>query len=433
MNNIEYSKEDLMSDDELWIDNEEETWIYPIDRDKIQVSVNNNVIFAIIQYIIRWDIELQPNFQRSYVWDDKKAEKFIDSIWNWLPIPQLFLLTKKDWNQIVIDWQQRLTSLVRFMLKEEELKKVLPDTAFWNFSNIEGLQLKVSKSIFTWRKEDINVKVTFHELDDDIKKKFEWESLIVAQIKPTYSLFKDKEDDLEQLSKEIFYRLNTWWIKLTSHEIRHSLYNKEFMQKIKEISFSEKWTNLIPKWIQKFKNEPSLGAEMLLRAFALLDVYGKEVDSDTIWKIFLADWKKFEYFKPLNLFLDKYAKISDGFTAEYVNQRVELLNILLDKLNNIFNDQSLFKHQNNNISSTWKKRSNTFNIKYVDTLFVGLLNLFRSSGSIDENSLKDYIYQFKENSDFIERHISKAWSSEPKYVEERVSLSIEFFENKINN
>jgi hypothetical protein len=31
----------------------------------------------------------------------------------------------------------------------------------------------------------------------------------MAQIKPTYSLFEEKEDELEELSKEIFYRLNT--------------------------------------------------------------------------------------------------------------------------------------------------------------------------------------------------------------------------------
>lgn len=426
----EYINENFMSDEDLGIENEDVV-IYPIDRDKIQVTVNNNTIFSIIQLIIRWDIELQPNFQRSYVWDDSKAEKFIDSIWNWLPIPQLFLLTKKDWTQFVIDGQQRLTSLIRFMLSENELKKVLPDTAFGSFNHMWWLQLKVKKSIFTNNKDDEDIKVTFDELDLDMKRKFEWESLIVAQIKPTYSLFKWKDEDLEKISKEIFYRLNTGWVKLTPHEIRHSLYNKKFMQRIKEVSFSDNWLNLIPGSIRKFKDEPSLWAEMLLRAFALLDVYWTKSDVDTIWKIDDIIWYKFEYFKPLNVFLDKYAWISDKFDEKYINDRINLLNLLIEKLNIIFQDQTLFRHSNIVNHKTWKSLSKSFNIKYVDTLFVWLLNLFRfnKDNDIDLNKLKDYILTFKEDFNFIENHISKTWSAEPNYVQGRVVESINYFNN----
>jgi uncharacterized protein with ParB-like and HNH nuclease domain len=73
--------EDSLLDEDLGLETEDHS-IYPIDRDKIQVTVNNSTIFSIIQYLLRGDIELQPNFQRSYVWDDEKAEKLIDSIWN---------------------------------------------------------------------------------------------------------------------------------------------------------------------------------------------------------------------------------------------------------------------------------------------------------------------------------------------------------------
>lgn len=430
--NSENYIEDTLSDEELWIDKEDHS-IYPIDRDRIQVTVNNTVIFSIIQYIIRWDIELQPNFQRSYVWDDEKAEKLIDSVWNWLPIPQLFLLTKKDWNQLVIDWQQRLTSLIRFMLDKDKLKDVLPDTTFWDFHNVDELQLKVSKSIFTWNSEDKNIKITFSELDKDIQRKFEWESLIIAQIKPTYSLFIDKEDDLEMLSKEIFYRLNTWWVKLTSQEIRHSLYHKDFMKQLKDISFSDNWRKLIPTWTQKFKNDPSLLWEMLLRAFSLLDTYAKENDTDTIWKILDNYGNKFIYFKPLNKFLDKYASVSDKFESNYVSDRIDILNKLLAILNVIFIDESLFKHQNIINTKTGKPRSNSFNIKYIDTLFVGLLNLFRYKINFDNETLKNKILEFKSNSEFIEEHVSKPWTADPKYVEERVSQSIDFFEQLNNN
>lgn len=417
--------------EETWFDKEEHD-LYPIDRDKIQVTVNNVVIFSIVQYILRWDIELQPNFQRSYVRDDKKAENFIDSIRNWLPIPQLFLLTKKDGNQFVIDGQQRLTSLIRFILNEDDLKRVLPDVTFREAHNVDSLTLKVSKSIFTGDQRDRDVKVVFSDLDKEIQRKFEWESLIIAQIKPTYSLFQGREEELEELSKEIFYRLNTWWEKLTSQEIRYSLYHKKFMRELKKISLSKAWRNLIPTWIQKFKNDPSLLTEMLLRGFALLDVYAKNSEKDSIGMLTKKNNEdKFIYEPPFNLFLDKYASLTEDFNDTYIEDRISILNNLLEHLNQIVFDQSLLKHQKIDNQINWKSRSNSFNVKYIDTLFVGLLNLFRYIKKIDLDVLKQKIGEFKGNSDFIENHISKSWSWGIKYVQDRVTQSIKFFESLV--
>ena len=49
--------EDYLTDENLWIEKEDHS-IYPIDRDKIQVTVNNSTIFSTIEYIKRGDIEL---------------------------------------------------------------------------------------------------------------------------------------------------------------------------------------------------------------------------------------------------------------------------------------------------------------------------------------------------------------------------------------
>ena len=317
-------------------------------------------------------------------------------MWNWLPVPQLFLLTKKDWSSLVIDWQQRLISLIRFILSGDDILKVfskddLINENFWSKS-FDIKQLKVSKSIFSWDIKDKDIKIWFNELDKETKRKFEWESLIIAQIKPTYSLFIWKEEDLEKLSKEIFYRLNTGWIKLTSQEIRHSLYHKSFMKQIKEISFSDNWKNLIPTWIQKFKNDKSLLWEMILRAFSLLDSYAKENKSDTIWKVFDSKSNKFTYFKPLNLLLDKYASISDKFSDIEIDERIKLLNKLLKILNELFNDWTFFKHQNVSNTKTLETRANTFNIKYVDTLFVWLLNVINGFNNLWLSSVINWKY-----------------------------------------
>lgn len=414
-------------------DNEEdqqEHKLYPIDRDKVQVVVNNWTIFNIVEYIKRRKIDLQPVFQRSYVRHNDKAEKLIDSIRNWLPIPQIFLLTKEDWTSLVIDGQQRLTSLIRFCLPKEILLDLLPlETYLAWFKTEDEVKLKVSKSIFTWLEEDEKIQIYFEDLENKDKDKFEWESLIVWQIRPNYSILREKVDALNELSKEIFHRLNTWWVKLTDQEIRQSLYHGPFMQELRKISFSNNWRNLIPMGTQKFINDPSLLTEMLLRAFSLLDVFAEEKAFDSIGKIKDKEWNKFSYIKPLGEFLDRYSSFTETFNAQYCQDRLDILNKLIPILNTMFLDESLFKHNNQlRDESTWNNLLPlSFNVKYIDTLFVWLLNLFRFKQDVSVADLRGKIDEFKGNIDFIKNNICKWGSTDPKYVEARVKESISFF------
>lgn len=405
-NLIDFEDEIIEQDD----GDDDDSGIYPVDRDKIQVIVHTMTTFTMSELIKKWDIIPQPDFQRLYVWTDEKAEKLIDSIWNGLPIPQIFLLIQEDGIQITIDWQQRLTTLMRFMLSEEKLHEVFPQAD-------EEFSLKVSKRIFTWKDEDKDEKVSFFDLSIDIRRKFENESITITQIRPNYSLLKDGKSSLEHLSKEIFLRLNTGWIQLTEQEIRNSLYHKEFMKKIKEISFEDRWKKLFPVNIAKFKNEPSLFTEILLRASAFLDTYANEEDFDTIWKI---EWFKYE--KPLSLFLDRYASHTNNFNDNYINDRISLFNKVIDRLEN-YDDWNLFRHEIDDVSKN-------FNIKYIDTIFVGILNLMRYYPNITKEELDDKINEFKNNEEFIRSHITKAWwSTDPWYIQDRVIWAMNFFNN----
>jgi len=398
---------------------ENKHWVYPIDSDKITTSVNNYTLFNIIWLIKKEKIELQPIFQRTYVWNDEKAEMFIDSLWKRLPIPQIFLLSKEDWKILVIDWQQRLTSLLRFMLSEEDLEKYLPEITYnWLYDNWH-ISLEVNWEIF-----GLKNKIKYSDLSADVINKFEDRNLNFVQIQPIYSLLKN--DEAQKLSKDIFYRLNTWWIKLTEQEIRQSLYSWKFMDEIKKISLSNSWKNLFP-WIKKIKENPSLLTELLIRAFSLLDLYGSSLE-DTIIKLNSIK-KDFKYFKPLSDFLDEYAEITEKFDDTYINDRIILLKRVLDDLNKIITDKSLFKHLSNIKNPNSNKILNkSLNIIYIDTLFVWILNSYRVNDNIDLEKLLLKIEEFKKNPAFIEL-IIKPWSSDPSYVKDRVEKSINFFNN----
>jgi uncharacterized protein with ParB-like and HNH nuclease domain len=83
-----------------------------------------------------------PSFQRSFVWDQVKASKLIESFLLGLPVPGVFLYKERDTNKLqVIDGQQRILSAVRFFKNDFDdkafrLKNVHPK---WNGKKYEDL------------------------------------------------------------------------------------------------------------------------------------------------------------------------------------------------------------------------------------------------------------------------------------------------------
>ena len=57
----------------------------------------------------------RPNFQRKYVWTNNLASMLIESILLNVPIPPCYLSQNEDFELDVIDGQQRLFSIYRFI------------------------------------------------------------------------------------------------------------------------------------------------------------------------------------------------------------------------------------------------------------------------------------------------------------------------------
>jgi hypothetical protein len=66
---------------------------------------------TIVQRMNRQDFFI-PEFQRSYVWSQKQASRFIESLLYGLPVPGVFLYREPDTGKhLIIDGQQRLRTL----------------------------------------------------------------------------------------------------------------------------------------------------------------------------------------------------------------------------------------------------------------------------------------------------------------------------------
>lgn len=175
------------------------------------------------------DIVPNPDYQRDYVYNDKQASKLVESVLIGIPIPTIYLCQEEDGSYSVIDGQQRITSLVKYLKNEFALSGLLELT-------------------------DLNGKC-YKDLPKDIQRRLKSSSL------STISLLKQSSD----LKYEIFARLNQGAVKLNPQELRNCIYRGTFNNLLDEIAS----TNPHLKGLFHDTNNRKSYQERILRFFAL--------------------------------------------------------------------------------------------------------------------------------------------------------------------
>lgn len=175
------------------------------------------------------DIIPNPEYQRDYVYTEKQASKLVESVLMGIPIPTIYLCVEEDNTYSVIDGQQRITSLVRYLKNEFALN---------------GLQ----------ELNELNGKC-YKDLPKDIQKKLKSSSL------STISLLKQSTD----LKYEIFARLNQGAVKLNPQELRNCIYRGTFNKMLDDIAA----TNPHLHCLFHDENNRKSYQERILRFFAL--------------------------------------------------------------------------------------------------------------------------------------------------------------------
>src|SRR3954470_16649233 len=99
--------ESLSVDSEsIEFESEEQEEVEEVAPEELQKIISYNVANTVEVLKLKIDnqeINLQPEFQRDFVWDINRASLFIDSLIIGLPIPSIFLgKSKEDENYIVI-------------------------------------------------------------------------------------------------------------------------------------------------------------------------------------------------------------------------------------------------------------------------------------------------------------------------------------------
>ena len=152
-------------------------------------------------------LDIQPHFQRQYVWDNVKASRLIESVLLEIPLPIIYLSEEEDGKTYVIDGQQRLTSLFGFIDGEHPDGRPFRLVKTSLFPNLTGK--------------------TFRELPDEFQEKIQCYKV------RTITFLKDSARDLKYT---IFERLNSGSVSLNDQELRNCIYRGQYNDLLKELS-----------------------------------------------------------------------------------------------------------------------------------------------------------------------------------------------------
>lgn len=175
------------------------------------------------------ELDIHPNFQRLFRWDDFQKTRFIESILLNIPLPSIFVAQNADGVWDVVDGVQRLSTIFQFVgvLKDSEGEIVEP------------FALQKTKAIpelegIVWDKSKENGFPI--DLQIDFKR-----------TKISLNIVKRQSDITTKY--ELFQRLNTGGSVLSDQEVRNCLMimaNKDFYQKMYEFANDEDFKNTTP-------------------------------------------------------------------------------------------------------------------------------------------------------------------------------------------
>lgn len=144
-------------------------------------------------------LKLRPAFQRNLVWNTEQQSFLVDTVLRGLPVPEVYVQKATsddgtDESTIVVDGQQRITALLKFL---------------------NGQLVLVGNDELDDRWKNKN----FDDLDNDLKKRFRTFELVARQL----------PDLDEKILREVFRRLNKTVERLEPQELRHAAYGGPLM------------------------------------------------------------------------------------------------------------------------------------------------------------------------------------------------------------
>ena len=230
------------------VEAEEESHEFPFDADKINISSVPVPVSRLLDRLSRATISA-PQIQRSEnLWSVAQQSRLIESLMLRIPLPLFYVAADNDENWKIVDGLQRVSALRNFLLDKTFTLSELEFLTDLNGSSYEQLPAKYQNRIM------------------DTTLQF----AVISSTTPP------------EVQRNIFKRLNTGGLPLSSQEIRHALYyDEQVASLLQRLADSEAFKAATDYSI----NDSRMAAkELVLRFIAFLirgiDAYPKNDDMD---------------------------------------------------------------------------------------------------------------------------------------------------------
>lgn len=317
-----------------------------MDAIKIQEQIDNNrksVAFDSYDIAIRqlYDmatekmIDIAPDYQRHFIWDDTRQSQLIESILLGIPVPSLFMATNKDSTWEVIDGLQRLTTIINFVGTEEVIHTINPNCKKLKIKGLEKLS-------------GIN-GLMFEQLPKSLQIMF-----MTRPIRVT--VLNDRSDF--SIRYDLFERLNTGGVTLHPQEIRNCVFLGGFNDFIKELSEYPAFRSVV-----KMTAKQTLTGsheELVLKFFA--------------------------YFQDRELFVHGVKE----FLNDYMRKKTKDFNDE-QELRQVFRDAFLFLEQNLPDGIVRGVRKNSTPLVLFEAISIGVADALLEGAEINSNRLLELL------------------------------------------
>lgn len=236
----------------------------PPERRVLRTEQYDFSVLTLVEMMSKKEVTI-PEFQRRYVWSDRQASRLVESLIIQCPIPVIYMNQERDESFSVIDGNQRLNSLKRFL--EDEF----PLSGLTSYPELAGLK--------------------YSQLD----KRFQRH--IGNRVLRCTVILKETHP---QVKFDVFERLNSGAVALTRQELRHGLYYGALLKAASDVAKVLKLEN----HFGARKDKRMKAEELVIRYWALSEGIGA-------------------YEKPLATFISSYAEANRNPEKEQLEALVE--------------------------------------------------------------------------------------------------------------